>query len=196
MTATLTRSAGSVAWGPATATTLRRLATTGRGGRDLTALGIALHHFTDILALHVDLPDAELHQANTILTKQVRKALGSADPIGVVRRLVADPLRCATGDGRSAAELCGPAWMEIEAIVVRRADMAVEGSRTYGVDAITKLASLHASVASFPWWDTEAWERQVDRWSRRDRRSPLVRTALLRSPDRLDRRIVQSVLDA
>lgn len=196
MSATLARSAAPFTRGPATAAALRRLATDRRTDRDLTALGVALHHFTDIVALNVDVPDSELHQANTVLTKQVRTAMGGPDPMEVVRRLVADPHRSATGDGRSAAELCGPAWMTIEAIVVRRADLAVEGSRTYGVDTIAKLASVHASLATFPWWGTDAWERQVERWSRHDRRSPLVRTALLRSPDRLDHRIVRSVLDA
>lgn len=183
-------------WRPATAQSLRQLATSRRNAGDLASLGMALHHFTDIVSETTDLSAAELHQATGIITKQIREAMAATDPLQVLRRLVTDPHRVATAGGRTVAELCGAGWEAATPSIEAHAVSAVEGARSYGTATMIRLASIHASHATRPWWGTDAWDQLVERWTSNHRRSPLLHSALLRSPERLDLAIVGAVLAA
>lgn len=194
--ASATRVPTQATWRPATAQSLRQLASSRRNAGDLASLGMALHHFTDIVGECSELSLVELHQATGILTKQIREAMTAADPLDVLRHLVTDPHRVATAGGRTVAELCGTGWEMAAPTIEAHAVSAVDGARAYGTTTMIRLASIHASHATRPWWGTDAWDRLVERWTGTHRRSPLLHAALLRSPERLDLAIVRAVLDA
>jgi hypothetical protein len=127
------------------------------------ALGVALHHFTEILDRRVDTLD--LHRATAVLTKQVCHLLDDDDVddvLDAIRRLVTDPDRVALPDGRRAAELCGKAWDDVRGVALQRATASCEGAQEFGRDAIVNLAAVRGVGAITPWWGTPMWRQRVD----------------------------------
>ncbi len=162
--------------------------------RDLAPLGIALHHFTDLVAGRADLDDAELHQATTVLTRQVRRAMATPEPFGELVDVLTDPSRPALADGRPASALCGRAWASIGPDVARRVWEAAAGTQAYGAGTILALAELRAHDAAFPWWGTDAWAQHVHRWALTRGATTRLRSSLLQAPDQVDAELVRDVL--
>lgn len=123
-------------------------------------LGVALHHFTDLLGTTID--PLDLHRATTTLTKQVCRVLDDDDDLDAIRRLVTDADRVALPDGRRAAALCGTTWDRVRETALQRATASCEGAREFGHDAIVNLAAVRGVGAVRPWWGTPIWRRRVD----------------------------------
>jgi hypothetical protein len=148
-----------------TAQTLHQAATPSAGA-SAAPTGFSLHQFTELLDHHLDLTALELHRTTTILTKQIRQALGGPAKFRSIRALVTDPDRIATVDGQSALELCGFAWHQIRSQAADRADAALDGAEQFGEGTVLLLAALRAAQCHMPWWGTQQWETRVDDWSR------------------------------
>lgn len=177
-----------------TARTIRRLSHTTRTTRELAPLGIALRHFAEPFLAHGDLGLAQVHRATAVLTKQLAEALATPDASATVLRLVTDPDRLATVDGRTARELCGPAWEAVRHAAEARSAEALAGIRAYGCVPVLRLAALHAVNSALPWHGTPAWEMRVIDWLPDDEDAPLLRTALLESPEHIEDEILRDIL--
>lgn len=183
---------GTTRPGDTTAEILRRLRLSPEP-RDLTALGVALHHFTE-LADDVELDVVTLHCATTILTKQVADRLRGPAPWPAIRRLVTDPHRVATPDGATVEVLCSSTWASIRHQAGRRATAAVEGVARFGADAVTRLASLRGHQSTAPWWGTEAFEHRIDAWLGDARLSPVLAASLRRAPEQAPADVLHDIL--
>lgn len=124
------------------------------------ALGVALHHFTELLPATLDEPVR--HRATTVLTKQVFGLLDDDDALEAIRRLVTDPDRRALPDGRTARDVCGASWDEVQTTATQRATASCEGAVEFGRDAIINLAAVRGVGAVAPWWGTPMWRQRVD----------------------------------
>lgn len=124
------------------------------------SLGVALHHFTEMLADAID--PIELHRATTVLTKQVHDLLDHDDALDAIDRLVTDPARVAMPDGRTAIEFCGERWSDVRAVAHRRARASCEGALEFGLDAIINLAVVRSVGSDEAWWGTPMWAQRVD----------------------------------
>ena len=182
---------------PTTADLLRGLRATlpPDGAADLAHVGIALHHFTDLMPAESGASTIELHRATTLLTKQVRSTIGAAADFDLVRGLVTDPDRIATPDGRTATEFCGNGWGFVRDRADERATAGIAGSTTFGDACVLQLAALHASCSDRPWWGTAGWRRVVDSWLHDHHCTASVRTALVQAPESVDSDILGSLLD-
>ncbi len=158
------------------------------------ALGVALHHFTDVLTEAIE--PIVLHRATTVLTKQVCQILDDHDDdvLDDVRRLVTDPDRVALPDGRPAAELCDQAWERVRAVALQRATASCEGADEFGHDAIINLAAVRGVGAVTPWWGTPMWRQRVELMPA-DAISSRDRELLLAEPERADDDLVSMVLN-
>lgn len=123
------------------------------------ALGVALHHFTEMLVDVIE--PLELHRATTVLTKQVCELLDEDDSLEAISRLVTDPTRVALPDGRHAIDVCGDSWEELRAIATRRSMASHRGAEEFGLDAILNLAVVRSVGADEPWWGTPLWKQRV-----------------------------------
>ncbi len=181
--------------GDTTAEIIRRLRDVDHPPR-LVALGVALHHFTEIIAGRVPLERAQAHAATTVLTKQVAVLLSADDDAAWRRaaRLAVDPQRVATSDGRTASELCGDDWPAIEREARRRAIETFEGVAHYGAESLAQLASIRAYQSSAPWWGTDAWNRLIDCWLGDARLSPVLAASLRRAPECAPLEVLRDIL--
>ena len=159
----------------------------------MAAVGIALHHFTDPLDLA---PDLALHRATTVLSKQARPLIDRADGLVALRELVTDPRRIAMPDGRTAAEFCGNAWDEVQAIATDRATSACEGAETFGQMALLNLAVIRGVNSRHPWWGTMAWGSQVDDWAALHQPSRRQHNSMLTEPELASDDLLLEVLSA
>ena len=181
-------------WPATTAGAIQRLALSRRTTRDLAPLGIALHHLSDgLLSVGISSP-LEVHRATTVLTKQIAAGIDAPDPLAALSDLLTDPDRIAVPDGRTASEFCGPAWTRIRDITIERNSAAAAGIDEYGIVTVFRLAALHAANTTAPWWGTAAWEKRVTAWLSDVPYAPLLRSALLRSPEFVDDEILADIL--
>ena len=155
------------------------------------ALGMALHHFTEVLDGEVD--ELELHRATTVLTKQVCGLMDDEHPLVAIQQLVTDPGRNAMPDGRPAAELCGDMWDDVRDVATRRSAASCEGAEEFGGEAIINLAVVRSVGATEPWWGTQAWRERVERLPA-ELISPDERTRLLERAELADDELLSLVL--
>ena len=114
---------------------------------ELIAGGLALHLFTEIAGVEVDLPVTDLDRATTVLTKQLGDTLArqpQRDVLRQVLQLVTDPERESHPDGRTAEELCGDAWPAVRNAAYARAEQSIRGADDYGVVPMLRLAATRA----------------------------------------------------
>lgn len=155
-------------------------------------VGVALHHFTDLLPADVDA--LSLHRATAVLTKQVCELVEEEDVLDRIRRLVTDPDRPALPDGTTAQQFCGASWPEVATAARSRAEASLLGSEEFGAGAILNLAVVRGVGAERPWWGTPMW---------RDRVAALAegfvsadgRAALLREPELVDDALLRAALE-
>jgi hypothetical protein len=148
-------------------------------------VGISLHQFTELVIDRVDTELIDLHRFTTILTKQVRQALGEADRFSSIRSLVTDPQRIATHDGRTASELCGENWTQVQSASDDRARAAIDGANRFGGETVMLLAELRTAESTRPWWGTREWEQRVDAWSNTVRFAPKLKREVRQAPELL-----------
>lgn len=122
-------------------------------------VGVALHHFTDLLVAEVD--GVTLHRATTVLTKQVCELVETDDVLERVQQLVTDPNRPALPDGTTAERLCGPSWPNVLAAAAERSEASLLGGQEFGARAILNLAVVRGVGAEHPWWGTPMWRDRV-----------------------------------
>jgi len=182
MTHALASHTAPATWRPTTAQLVRRADVT-KTDDNTAPLGISLHHFTDLVTDRIDLTALDLHRVTTVLTKQVRQALGGPNRFEAVRSLVIDPDRVATPDGRTAAEVCGESWSQIRRITDDRACEAIDGVCTFGEATVIQLAVLRATETRLPWWGTTEWELRVDRWAATLRFASRLKRAVRQTPE-------------
>ena len=180
---------------PVPTAALLRLADRADAALGLVPVGIAVHAFTETMAGHRTISAIDLHRATTVLTKQVTGLLTGDDRLRAVHRLVTDPDRPATPDGRSAAMLCGHVWPSVRSVADARATAAVEGAAAFGETAILRLAATRAALPTCRWWGTNGWLELVERWASDGSRPRRTVTALVRSPELVPDDILGSVLD-
>ena len=154
-------------------------------------LGVALHHFTEVLDGKMDVLD--LHRATTVLTKQVCDVIGDDDALATIEQLVTDPQRVAMPNGRRVAELCGETWNEVRDVAARRSAASCDGAREFGHDAILNLAVVRGVGATEPWWGTPMWRERVERVPA-DAISTDDREELLERPEFADDELLSMVL--
>lgn len=159
----------------------------------VAAVGVALHHFTEPLGLD---PELELHRATTVLTKQARPLIDRPDGLAAIRVLVTDPDRVAVPDGRTAADICGPAWDDVRAVALDRANSACEGAETFGQMALLNLAVIRGVNAQHPWWGSTAWNRHVDAWTAKRSPSRRQRNSVLADPELAPDDLLLDILSA
>lgn len=182
---------GRVESAPTTAQLIHR--TDATVARPLYAsLGVALHHFTEILGDAVD--PLEMHRATTVLTKQVLALLDQDDALDAIHRLVIDPARSAMPDGRRAVEFCGDRWSKVCAVATQRSIASCEGADEFGLDAILNLAVVRSVGATEPWWGTPMWVQRVELLPA-DAIDASARSLLLNEPELADDDILAMVLD-
>ncbi len=175
---------------PTTAQLIRR--TDATIGRPLfAALGMALHHFTEVLDGRVD--ELVLHRATAVLTKQVCGLLDDEHALAAIQQLVTDPGRTATPDGRQAEELCGDMWNGVHEVATRRSAASRQGAVEFGNEAIINLAVVRSVGATEPWWGTLAWRERVERLPA-ESISPDERIRLLEEPEHADDELLSLVL--
>lgn len=162
---------------------------------DLIAVGLALHHFTELVRDLVPIEPLQLHRATTVLTKQVATALGEEHPLETVHTLVTDPDRCAAPDRRTAAQLCGEAWPRIRDLADHRARCAIDGADTFGEATVLHLAATRAVKPRCVWWGTHGWTKRVDDWSRRFDASGRRRPVLVSAPEYVDDDVLAQIVD-
>ena len=173
---------------------LLRLVESAEPQHDLVPVGLALHHFTEIVRGFVPISIVELHRATTILTKQTNVLIDHDAPLEAVRHLVTDEHRTATVDGRTIEELCGEDWPAVHAQARERANAAAQGARSFGETAILRLAATRAAQTRVPWWGTNLWSRRVDQWLGDARSNHRLRAALMRTPELLSSEILLDLL--
>lgn len=177
-----------------TAQLLQRISSSDLQANDLAPLGIALHHFTDAIADREVMRQGELHQATTILTKQVQRCLSGDDWLHDIRALATDPDRPALADGRTAAQVCHDAWPTVSELARRRSSAAIDNRVLYGDSTILKLAALRGWQARRCWWSTWSWKQQANDWCDRSGAKRETRSALLQSPEYVNPEILYTVL--
>ena len=180
--------------GVTTAQLLKRTKCVGARARELAPVGIALHHFTDIIERRNVMSHVMLHQATTILTKQVQHCVAGGDWLHGVETLVTDPDRPALGDGRTAQQVCGTAWEAVLDLAQQRSSLATLDAARYGDTTILKLAALHGCRADALWWGTESWQLRVDDWTAREGVGDRARSILTFSPERIDDATLAAVI--
>lgn len=176
-----------------TAQVLRR-ATTPAPGTSAAPTGVALHQFTELAELHLDLTPLELHRCTTILTKQIKQALGGPARFDAVRVLVTDPDRIATTDGRSALALCGFSWHQIRSHAADRSVAARDGAERFGERTVLQLAVLRTTVCQMPWWGTPQWETRVDAWSQGIRFAKGLKREVRYSPELVADEVLHEII--
>jgi hypothetical protein len=162
---------------------LFREVSTTETANELVAVGLALHHFTELAREFAPIDAIELHRATTILTRQVVRLLADGAPLEEICELVTDPNRVATVDRRTVAELCGERWPTIHRIATERATAAIEGSRTFGSTTVLHLAATRAVRPQCSWWGTDGWAKRVDEWLAAHPSEPELRAALEHTPE-------------
>ena len=161
---------------------------------DLVPVGITLHCFTEPLRAEMAISLARLHQATTILTKQIKQVLSGDNRLRAIRSLVTDAHRVATSDGLTVEELCGPHWPTLRAIADQRAAAAEEGAVSFGEPAILRLAATRAVAPTCPWWGTRGWTELVDRWASDTGHGRRSITPLLVTPESARVDVVAAIL--
>ena len=177
-----------------TAQLLERTSCADTRAEDLATLGIALHHFTDTIIGRNVMSQVALHQATTILTKQLQRCVDSDDWLHAIRALVTDPQRPALGDGRTAQQLCGAAWPAVLHVALQHSNVAINDAARYGDAPILKLAALHGCQANALWWGTAPWQLRVDDWVGRHGVGRRTHSVLTSSPEHVDQDILAAVI--
>ena len=175
---------GLATWRPTTAQLVREVSSNRQA--EAVPAGIAIHHFTDLFDERTDVSLAELHRATTVLTKQVEQALLGQRALDRIQKLVVDPQRIATPDGRSASEFCGAHWPQFIEVAGGRAEAAVEGADRFGQSTVMQLAALRTASATQAWWGTTEWANRVDAWTRSVWFRPKLKHTVRTSPELLD----------
>lgn len=160
----------------------------------LTAVGVALRHFTDSVRDITTMPTWALHVATTVLTKQLEPHLRADDPVTRCRDLLLDPERPAWSTGTPAHELLGDAWDEVADTMSARIDATlglarIEGDRR----ALTRFARS-GTTDTTPWWGTHLWDTTVARHISRIGRHPLLESVLRTTPEYADSLTLSRVL--
>lgn len=177
-----------------TAQLLERTKSGGVRARELAPVGFALHHFTDIIIGRDVMSHVELHQATTILTKQLQRCLAANDWLQGVQTLVTDPDRPALGDGRTAQQACGVAWQAVLDVAKQRSDLETHEAARYGDTAILMLAALHGCGTDTLWWGTASWRLRVYDWTARHSVGARTRSMLTASPEHVDQETLAAVI--
>ena len=162
---------------------------------DLVAVGIALHHFTELVRELVPVDPIELHRATTILTRQVTELLDADAPLDTICALMTDPDRVATADGRTSAELCGDAWPEVQESSNERTVSALEGAETFGAATVLHLAATRAVRPRHVWWGTDGWNKRVDEWLSAHPESEHLRPMLTNEPEHAEADVLVDLID-
>jgi hypothetical protein len=161
----------------------------------LIAVGLALHHFTELIDELIELDPIELHRATTVLTKQITRALATPEPLSAVRELVTDPLRPATIDHQTARQLCGEtAWATLRDLADARAASAIDGVETFGESAVLHLAATRAVRPRCTWWGTAGWTLRVDAWADDNELATGSRRALISAPEYVDDEVLREIV--
>jgi hypothetical protein len=170
---------------PATATSIRR-AVESTDLDDLVAVGLALHLFTEIVGRYLELSVTDLHRSTTVFTKQINEALvrhSEHDALRNVLRLATDADRTAHPDGRTAAELCGEAWVSVRADAYARAEQSIQGADDFGVVPMLRLAATRAIVHQSPWWGTTTWRSRLSEYLTSNATTPVEHLTLGSAPE-------------
>ena len=175
---------------------LFREVTTTESQQDLVAVGLTLHHFTEVVRDLILIPSVDLHRATTIMTRQAGDALATDDALEAIRRLTTDPDRIATADGQTAAEFCGRAWPRLQATAADRAASALEGARSFGEPTVLHLAATRAVRPQCVWWGTDGWSKRLSDWFAETQPSPRLRATAIASPEFLPDDILAELIDA
>jgi hypothetical protein len=118
----------------------------------LAATGMSLHLFTETVGESSDIGASELEHAHSTLTAQIEDMLHDPEWPNRVLRLVTDPDRSAGVGGRTAAEICGSSWPDVERLARERATAAAQA--TVEPTVVLRLAAVHAFSSDWCWLGT------------------------------------------
>jgi hypothetical protein len=161
----------------------------------LVSVGLAVHLFSDPLRGAVRVLPTEIHRTTTVLTKQIAAILEGDDRLRAVQRLVVDPTRTATADGRTAEHLAQSGWSLVRDVAEQRARVAIESALVYGETALLRLAATRAAGPDALWWGTRAWSDAVERWVASSGASRRVADRLLSQPESVSDAALAAVID-